>query len=73
MSHGKISKTGKYWGNGKPRKNKKQRSTCSFKSQLYQKSGLYQTRERLALYPSEATTIFHLLAASGFFNTTILG
>ena len=36
-------------------------------------SGLYQTRERLALYPSEATTIFHLFAASGFFDTTSLG
>ena len=33
-------------------------------------SGLYQTRERLALYPSEATTIFRLLAASDFFDTT---
>ena len=36
-------------------------------------SGLYQARERLALYPSEATTIFHLLAARGFFDATSLG
>ena len=33
-------------------------------------SGLYQTREKLALYPSEATTIFRLLTASDFFDTT---
>ena len=36
-------------------------------------SGLYQTRERLSLYPSEATTKFCPLTASGFFDTTSLG
>ena len=36
-------------------------------------SGLYQTRKELVLYPSEATTIFRLLATSGFFDTTSLG
>ena len=34
---------------------------------------LYQTRERLALYLSEVTTIFYLLAGSGFFDTFNLG
>ena len=38
LSRGKIGKTGKYRGNGKTRKSKKQSSTCSFKSQLYQKN-----------------------------------
>ena len=38
LSRGKIGKTGKYRGNGKTRKSKKQSSTCSFKSQLYQEN-----------------------------------
>ena len=33
-----IRKTGKYRGNSKIRKSKKQRSACSFKSQFYQKN-----------------------------------
>ena len=78
LSRGKIGKTGKYRGNGKTKKKQKieeslflQISTLSKKKKKM--SGLYQTRERLALYPSEATTIFRLLAARGFFDTTSSG
>ena len=76
LSRGKIGKTGKYRGNGKTRKTKNRVAlvpsnlTSSKKKKM---SGLYQTRERLALYSSLATIIFRLLAASGFFDTASLG
>ena len=73
LFRGKIGKTGKYRGNGKTRNKTKNRGALvpSNLNFIKKMSGLYQTRERLALYPSEATTIFHLLATSGFFGTTI--
>ena len=75
LSRGKIGKTGKYYGNGKIRKKQKSRgalipSNINFIKEMGE---LCQTRERLALYLSEATTIFKLLAGSGFFDTFSLG
>ena len=71
----KIGKTGKYWGNSKIRKKQKNRGALvpSNLNFIKKMSGLYQKRERLELYPSEATTILHSLAASGFFDTNSPG
>ena len=75
LSHGKIGKTGKYRGNGKTRKTKNRVALVpsNLTSSKKKMSGLYQTRERLALYSTLATIIFRLLAASGFFDTASLG
>ena len=73
LSRGKLGKTGKYRRNGKIRKNKKIEERLFLQIlKLKKMSGLCQTRERLALYPSEVATIFRPLAASGFFDSTSL-
>ena len=74
LSCGKIGKIVKYRGNVKLEKTKNRGALVPSNLNFIKKmSGLYQTRERLALYPSEATTMFRLLAASGFFDTASLG
>ena len=71
LSRGKIGRTRKYRGNGKTRKKKTSGALApSILNFIKRMSGLYQTREKLALYPSEATTVFRLLTASDFFDTT---
>ena len=78
LSLGKIDRTGKYWGNRKikTKQNKTKNRGALVPSNLSfikKMSGLYQITDTLALYPSEATTIFHPLAASGFYDNTSLG
>ena len=75
LSRCKISKTGKYHGHDKIRKKQKNGGALipSNLNFIKKMSELNQTRERLALCPTESTTIFRLLAARGFFNTFSLG
>ena len=76
LSRDKIGKTGKYWETVKSEKQKKknieghlflQIPTCFFKSQS-KKWVDFNKQMRLALYPSNGTTIF-----CGFFDTTSPG
>ena len=77
LSRGKIGRTGKYWSNSKiktKQKNPPKIEKCLFlQISSLSKKWVDFTKDRLALYPSEATNIFHLLAASGFSNTISLG
>ena len=70
LSRSKIGRTGKYWGNGKikTKQNKKIEGRLFLKISALSKKWVdfYQKKDRLAQYPSEATTIFYPLAASEF-------